>query len=81
MHETLTQQSDKKENQNARDTNATIRQKGKPKCERHYRNNQTERETQIHGILTQQSDKKENQSGRDTNATIRHQGKLKCFGH
>ena len=27
-------QSDKKENQNARDTNATIRQNGKPKCER-----------------------------------------------
>ena len=35
MHETLTQQSDRKENQNARDAKATIRQKGKSKCERH----------------------------------------------
>ena len=35
MRETLTQQSDKKENLNARDTNATIRQKGKLKCTRH----------------------------------------------
>ena len=35
MRETLTQQSDKKENQSGRDTNATIRQKGKPNSERH----------------------------------------------
>ena len=35
MHETLTQQADKKENQSGRDINATIRQKGKLKCTRH----------------------------------------------
>ena len=35
MHYTLTQQSDKKENQNAPDTNTTIRQRGKLKCMRH----------------------------------------------
>ena len=35
MHETLKQQSDKRENQNARDTKATIRQKGKLKCSGH----------------------------------------------
>ena len=35
MRETLTQQSDKKENQTARDTNAIIRQKEKQKCTRH----------------------------------------------
>ena len=34
MRDTLTQQLDKKENQNARDTNATFRQKGKLKCAR-----------------------------------------------
>ena len=60
MHETLTQQSDRKKNQNARDTNATIRQKGKLKRTRHQRNNQTERKTKMHETLTQQSDKKEN---------------------
>ena len=45
MHETLTQQSDRKK---------------KPKCKRHQRNNQTERKTKMHETLTQQSDKKEN---------------------
>ena len=45
MHETLTQQSDKK---------------GKLKCTRHQRNNQTKRKTKMHETLTQQSDKKEN---------------------
>ena len=45
MEETLTQQSDKKENQTTRDTNAIIRQKEK---------------TKMHETLTQQSDKKEN---------------------
>ena len=45
MEETLTQQSDKEENQKARDTNATIRQKDN---------------TKMHETLTQQSDRKEN---------------------
>ena len=34
MYETPTQQSDRKKKLNARDTNATIRQKGKLKCKR-----------------------------------------------
>ena len=35
MRETLSQQSDRKGNSNSWDTNATIRQKGKPKWKRH----------------------------------------------
>ena len=66
MHETLTQQSDKK---------------GKLKCTRHQHNNQTERKTKMHETLTQQSDKKENQNARDTNATIRQKGKPKRKRH
>ena len=66
MHETLTQQSDKK---------------GKLKCTRHQPNNQIERKTKMHETLTQQSDKKENQYARDTIATIRQKGKLKFTGY
>ena len=51
MHETLTQQSDKK---------------GKLKCTRHQRNNQTKGKAKMHETLTQQSDK---------------EGKLKCTRH
>ena len=45
MHETLTQQSDKKE---------------KLKCTRHQRNNQTKRKTKMRETLSQQLDRKEN---------------------
>ena len=45
MHETLTQQSDKK---------------GKLKCTRHQPNNQIERKTKMHETPTQQSDRKGN---------------------